>query len=57
VRFRRSGKHVKEAARAHAASRATAGRMADTRVVPEHAGPGQGRRGTGRGGASDTFRR
>lgn len=57
VRFERTGGHVTEAARAFAARRATAGRMADTRVVPENAGPGPGRKGTGRGGASDTFRR
>jgi hypothetical protein len=57
VRFQRTGAHVNEAARALATGRATAGRMADTRVVPEHAGPGKGRKGTGGGGASDTFRR
>ena len=57
VRFHRSGLHVTEAARALGASRATAGRMTDTRVVPEHAGPGPGGKGTRRGGASDTYRR
>ena len=57
VRFERSGFHVAEAARALAASRPTAGRMADTRVVPEQAAPGPGPKGTRRGGASDTYRR
>jgi len=55
VRFHRSGEHVPEASRALAASRATAGRMADTRVV----GKGAKKRPGGRplGGASDTYRR
>jgi hypothetical protein len=66
VRFQRTGDHVTEAARTLAANRATAGRMADTRVVPEQApgsgsgsasASGKGPRGTPRGGASDTYRR
>jgi hypothetical protein len=54
VRFRRSGAHVPEAARALAGGRASAGRMRDTRVVAEQGAP-EGRKG--RGGASDTYRR
>jgi len=56
VRFHRSGQHVTEASRALAASRTSAGRMADTRVV----GKGGARKGPGgapAGGASDTYRR
>ena len=56
VRFDRSGRHVKEASRALAASRTSAGRMADTRVI----GKGGAKEKTGdlpRGGASDTYRR
>ena len=56
VRFDRSGHHVEEASRALAESRASAGRMADTRVVGKSGArkkPGAG----SLGGASDTYRR
>ena len=59
VRFDRSGGHVAEAAAVHRGARASAGRMADERVMPER-GPGRAGRpsaeGTASGGASDTFR-
>jgi hypothetical protein len=56
VRFDRAGNHGPEASRALAESRASAGRMADTRVV----GKGGARKKPGGGplgGASDTYRR
>jgi hypothetical protein len=56
VRFQRSGRHVPEASTALAAGRASAGRMADTRVVGK-GGAKTKRRGVAPGGASDTYRR
>lgn len=56
VRYDRSGGHVGEAMKAGAASRASAGRMADTRVLAKD-GAREGPAGPARGGASDTFRR
>ena len=53
VRFDRSGSHVPQASLAFGARRAKAGRMADTRVVPERSSPSSPRPG----GASDTHRR
>ena len=56
VRFQRAGQHVTEASTAVAASRTSAGRMADTRVV----GKGGAKKRPGvapAGGASDTYRR
>jgi hypothetical protein len=54
VRFDRAGNYVAQAALAFGTRRSTAGRMADTRVVPEIAPlPTPG----GRGGASETYRR
>jgi len=55
VRFDRAGNYVAQAALAFGARRSTAGRMADTRLMPEIAPlPTPG---TGRGGASETYRR
>ena len=58
VRFDPEGHHVAEAALAFGARRATAGRMADTRVAPEGTArrPKAGK-GARPGGASDTYRR
>src|SRR5688572_1790551 len=53
VRFDRSGGHVPQAALAFGARRAMAGRMPDTRVMPESSTPPTPRPG----GASDTYRR
>ena len=56
VRFDRTGNHVPEASRALAASRTSAGRMADTRVVGKDGAKGKPG-GRPLGGASDTYRR
>jgi hypothetical protein len=56
VKYDRSGRHVGEARKAAATTRAGAGRMADTRVVGKQ-GTGEAPAGPAPGGASDTFRR